>query len=581
MGKRNFLRLSGSKKLDGPGWQSERLEVGWFEENGAMSARRDGHGAISFGWGSVFRSGLGSALGSLVWLGAQVAAGPALNAQVKAAAVPDAQVEASVLRSLAAAPGLADQAISTTVVYGVVTLSGNVKDETTQTLAEDAVARTAGVKKVVDELTVGVAGQVSIAAGQSGAGAEEEGSNPRLQSDGTMAPAEGQARGGRQGTIGEPPASSGPAPAGQPSYGSQSVPTENEGRQQPSGAPVERPATPPYGSTTPPYGSAGQPLPPGSGQPGSGRAGGYGQPPNQPPYGAAQGQDGDYGQPGGYGPPQGSRQPGGYGQGAGQAGGYGPSQRPLPNGGSYGPQYGPKAGQNLEPGGGQPGGVPVTIAAGTPLQVRLTQGIDTRQVQAGTRFVGIAANDVLASGYVAIPRGAQVEGTVIDVSRSGVLKGRSSLALELNQVALAGMVCPLRSTVWSLAGGDKTVRTVDTALGLGAVGAILGGVADGGAGAAIGAGVGGAAGLGASAASGSQPVFLPPEAVLTFRLTQPVRLATVSQAEMQRLGYGVPYGGPQQVRRRYPPAPYFYGPRYPYPRAYLYPRAYFYPRFPY
>jgi hypothetical protein len=66
-------------------------------------------------------------------------------------------------------------------------------------------------------------------------------------------------------------------------------------------------------------------------------------------------------------------------------------------------------------------------------------------------------------------------------------------------------------------------------------------------------------------------VILPSEAVLTFRLNQPTQVATLSQAEMDRLGYGVPVGGAAMPRRYAPPPPYVYGPVF-YPR--YYPRYY-------
>jgi hypothetical protein len=49
--------------------------------------------------------------------------------------------------------GRADQTIGTTTVYGTVTLSGAVRDEASRDKAEQVVANTAGVKKVVDEMT--------------------------------------------------------------------------------------------------------------------------------------------------------------------------------------------------------------------------------------------------------------------------------------------------------------------------------------------------------------------------------------------------------------------------------------------
>ena len=47
-------------------------------------------------------------------------------AQTKPATLPDAQIEANVLKALAGAPELADQSITSTTVYGTVTLNGTV-----------------------------------------------------------------------------------------------------------------------------------------------------------------------------------------------------------------------------------------------------------------------------------------------------------------------------------------------------------------------------------------------------------------------------------------------------------------------
>ena len=116
--------------------------------------------------------------GVLGWAAMGFAQTPAPAAKT----VPDAQVEANVLKALAAAPDLANQPMTTTTVYGVVTLSGTVQTEALRTEAENIVARTAGVQKVVDEMTL-----------SSETAPDAQGTNPTLQSDGTMAPAQGQA----------------------------------------------------------------------------------------------------------------------------------------------------------------------------------------------------------------------------------------------------------------------------------------------------------------------------------------------------------------------------------------------------
>src|ERR1700744_41235 len=69
--------------------------------------------------------------------------------------LPDAQVDANVLRALASAPERSTQNIQSSTVYGTVALTGNVHDEAMRTKAENLAARAVGVKKVVDELSLG------------------------------------------------------------------------------------------------------------------------------------------------------------------------------------------------------------------------------------------------------------------------------------------------------------------------------------------------------------------------------------------------------------------------------------------
>jgi hypothetical protein len=384
--------------------------------------------------------------------------------------LPDAQIESNVLKSLASAPELADQAIGTTTVYGTVTLSGSVRDEASRDKAEQLVANTVGVKKVVDELVIGAPAETPNT-GASQAGNEV----PDTQPEGTMA--------------GDQQAQNAPAPQANPAP----APVERSQTQQPSTYPQ-------------------QPYPPQTGN-------GY---PQQQPY------------------PSYPNQP--Y-----------PNQRP------YRVQ---QAGQS------------VVVPAGTILRVRINQAMDSRHTQPGTTFDGVVITDVFAGGSVAIPRGATVQGRVSDVQPGGDLKGRGVLALELNQVILEGHTYPLATEAWSHQGYDKTGQTVGNTVGLGAMGAMIGAIAGGGPGALLGAGIGGVAGLGVSSASKQGEANVPSEAIVNFRLSQQAGLTTVSQAELDRLGAGLPPpAGPPQMRRRYyppPPPPYYYGPGY-YPAPYYYP----------
>lgn len=157
--------------------------------------------------------------GMLVWSASAMAQAPAPTAS----ALPDAQVEAGVLKALAKAPDLANQAITTTTVYGVVTLSGAVETEAQRVEAETLASKAKGVQKVVDELTLG--GENAVA--PTGAGA-----NSSSPEDANMAPAQGVEQ----------------APMAQGSPESDNTEPEN-----PAGAQGYPAATPSYGPGTPAY----------------------------------------------------------------------------------------------------------------------------------------------------------------------------------------------------------------------------------------------------------------------------------------------------------------------------------------
>lgn len=95
--------------------------------------------------------------------------------------MPDAQIEANVLKALASAPQLANQAITTTTVYGTVTISGFVQDEASRDTAEHLVANAAGVQKVVDELTIGAPPASNNPSANGGQPAQENGPQPTGQ----------------------------------------------------------------------------------------------------------------------------------------------------------------------------------------------------------------------------------------------------------------------------------------------------------------------------------------------------------------------------------------------------------------
>ncbi|HLI76777.1 MAG TPA: BON domain-containing protein [Acidobacteriaceae bacterium] len=485
-----------------------------------MNVRTAGKGAHHAGARALLASGLTLAC-----------AMPGTALAQQASSTPDAQVEANVLKALAAAPELSAQDIQSSTVYGVVTLSGTVQTEALRTKAENLVARATGVKKVVDELSLGTPSSATASAGEEASNATPEASSQ--QPDGTYPqpmPSQPAAP-----YTGAPSSTGGYPPNGQDAPGAA------------TGQPYPQPQ--PYGQTQP------YPTQAGTGQPGYPQPG-YSQPgPTQP----------GYSQPG-YGQAPGGPPNGGYAQGA-------PGYPPQPGYGQQAPQpgqYGPPPAYREQPGygpqGGQQAGVSVVVPSGALLRVRINRGLDSNHIQPGATFDGTVLSDVAAGGVIAIPRGATVQGVVVDAKKAGALKGEGELSLQINSVTLGGTTYPFVSDIWQRQGPDKSVRTVNSALGLGVLGAIVGGVAGGGAGAAVGAGVGAGVGVAGSASSPGGRIIVPPEAVLTFHLAQPAQVATVSEQEMQRLAYaaGPGQGGQPVVRRRYYP-PYYAPAPYPYP----------------
>ncbi len=468
-----------------------------------------------------------------------LAFGTAAIAQNQPSSLTDAQIEANVLRALASAPELSTQSIQSSTVYGTVTLSGNVHDEAMRTKAENLVARAVGVKKVVDELSLG---DTPAPTDQASTGDQNtsQPQNCELQSDGTCAP--GQPSQQAENTV--PPIPNQGQPDNSPQQQSSASPQQSQDNQYPGGygpPQAQQPYGPPSSNQQAP-GSYGPPQTQAQQYPG-----GYGPPqqsqsqpyPNQTqPYGqpSYQGQPQPYsGQPQPYGPPQ--------------------QRRPLYSNGQE---------QAYAPAGGQQAGIPVTVPAGSMLRIRINRGLDSNHLQPGTPFDGTVVNDVAADGAIAIPRGATVQGTVVDARKAGALKGQGELSLEINSVTLSGVMYPLQTQLWQQQGRDKSQTTVNSAIGLGALGAIIGAVAGGGAGAAIGAAAGAGVGIAGSASSPSGRVVVPPEAVIAFQLSQPAVVKTVSEQEMARLAYaaGTPPQQPQMRRYYSPYYGYYYAPYY-------------------
>lgn len=228
------------------------------------------------------------------------------------------------------------------------------------------------------------------------------------------------------------------------------------------------------------------------------------------------------------------------------------------------PQYAPASG-------------PVTLPAGTLLQLRTSEPVDSKRAKDGEPVQFMVLQDVTMGGVLAIPRGAVVHGVVTESKNvgSGKLGGSSQLALALTSLDLGGRNYPLESDQFKVRAPNKAGQTVGNALTGGVIGTIIGCAVGRGAGCAIGAGSGVAAGTAIGAAEPGPRAWIPAEALVTFHLKAPITVQPVSPQEAARLAQGLYPGGPTLYRRGPYGSPYYgsvsgyYGYPAPYYRPYF------------
>jgi len=166
---------------------------------------------------------------------------------------------------------------------------------------------------------------------------------------------------------------------------------------------------------------------------------------------------------------------------------------------------------------------PVTIPSGTTLTVRLINSIDSSHNQPGESFRATLDAPVAdESGQTVIPAGQDVTGRIVEAKSAGRLTGKSTLAVELTQLSFNGRHYPLQTDQYQRQGKSEGASTAKKAGGGAALGALIGAIAGGGKGAAIGAVIGAGAGTGVSEMKKAKPVVLRSEAVLSFRLEEPL-----------------------------------------------------------
>jgi hypothetical protein len=170
---------------------------------------------------------------------------------------------------------------------------------------------------------------------------------------------------------------------------------------------------------------------------------------------------------------------------------------------------------------------PVTLAAGTEIEVLTNENIDSKTAKQDQVFSADVAQNVLdSSGQVVIPKGSAAELVIRSVS-AGNITGGSEMTLDLQSVKVGGHRYLVNTQDLQQRGNQgvgANKRTAEMVGGGAALGTLIGAIAGGGKGAAVGVLAGAAAGTGAQILTRGKEVQVPAESKLRFKLDQPVRL---------------------------------------------------------
>jgi len=161
------------------------------------------------------------------------------------------------------------------------------------------------------------------------------------------------------------------------------------------------------------------------------------------------------------------------------------------------------------------------VPAGTELDVRLQNSLNSGTAQVEDRFEGTTLVDLNVNGRVLIPAGSVMRGVVTSVEPATRTNRTAKMTVSFDQVTVNGRAYPMRATVTEAIEGAG-IRGEATRAGAGAVvGGILGAVLGGAKGAVLGVLIGGG---GTLAATEGKEVELPQGTALRARVDAPLKI---------------------------------------------------------
>lgn len=165
-----------------------------------------------------------------------------------------------------------------------------------------------------------------------------------------------------------------------------------------------------------------------------------------------------------------------------------------------------------------------TIPEGTPIAIRLQEGISSASAQPGEQADAILDDPILVDERTVVPRGVPVVVRVVAARHSGHLNHSGYLRITLASITIQGKPVPVQASSLFIMGGEHKKRNLALIGGGAGAGTLIGALAGGGKGALIGGLVGAGAGTGTAYVTGKKDVGFGAERRLAFRLTQPLTL---------------------------------------------------------
>jgi hypothetical protein len=161
----------------------------------------------------------------------------------------------------------------------------------------------------------------------------------------------------------------------------------------------------------------------------------------------------------------------------------------------------------------------VVVPAESVLGLQVQTAVSSETARIEDRVDARVTRDVRVGDRVAIPAGAQVIGSVVQVDRGGKLKDRAHFAIRFHTILLpdgtrASLVVEAVHREGPSPGNKTAAKIGGAAVG----GAILGAILGGGKGAAIGGSLGAAGGTAAAAAGDREAATLPAGSIVNVRL---------------------------------------------------------------